>query len=213
MLIKFIFRGQTLIRALMNIRCTKIDLLGKKVLDLGSGKRLSFYHDLFKGKPKEVFTTDLKNAGGEHAVINFETDRLPFEDSTFDAVLSFNVFEHIFNYNFLISEIYRILRSDSELIGFVPFLLNYHPDPKDYFRYTEEALFEIFSRNGFKDIKIEIIGRGPFCVNYNNVMLSFPKLIRVMLLPFPLVLDFIFKKFSPGINKRYPLGYFFVVRK
>lgn len=213
MLIRFIIKGQSLVRALMNKRCCDIDLENKKVLDLGSGKKLSFYHSLFKTKPKSVFTTDLKQGGDNHVSINFEKDKLPFNEFEFDAVLSFNVFEHIFNYNFLISEIYRVLKKDGELIGFVPFLLNYHPDPKDYFRYTEEALFEIFKNNGFSNIKIEIIGKGPFYVNYNNIMLSLPKIFRLVLLPAPLVLDYLFIKLKPKSIKRYPLGYFFVVKK
>lgn len=212
-ILKSIFSGKTLLRTLMNKRCESVSLLNKKVLDLGSGEKEGSYHQYFKDKAETIVTSDMKIGGENHKSLNFETDDLPFNDQEFDVVLSFNLFEHIFNYQKLINETYRILKKDGELIGFVPFLVNFHPDPNDYFRYTEQALNKIFQNANFSEIKIETIGNGPFSVNYNNIVLSVPKIIRVIILPFYLILDILFLKLRPNARKRYPLGYFFIVRK
>lgn len=211
--IKSIWQGKTLLRTLLNKRCEEVSLLNKKVLDLGSGQKAGTYHDFFKDKATEVFTADMKSGYENHRALNFEKDPLPYDSETFDTVLSFNLFEHIFNHAQLISEVFRVLKKDGELIGFVPFLINYHPDPHDYFRYTEEALREIFIRAGFSDSKIEIIGMGPFSVNYNNLVLSMPRIFRVILFPFYFFLDKTFLKLRPQAKRRYPLGYFFTVKK
>ncbi len=212
-MIKSIWRGKTLLRTLLNKKCQDVSLLNKKVLDLGSGQKAGTYHDFFKDKAQEVFTADMKSGYENHRALDFEKDPLPYDAETFDAVLSFNLFEHIFNHAQLISEVFRVLKNDGELIGFVPFLINYHPDPQDYFRYTEDALRDIFKRAGFSDSKIEIIGGGPFMVNYNNLVLSLPKILRVILLPLYLFLDKVFLKLRPQAKRRYPLGYFFIVKK
>ncbi len=212
-LFKSIWNGKTLLRTLMNRRCSSVDLSGKIVLDLGSGSKKGSYHDFFQRKAKEVMTVDIKEGDKNHVSVNFETDDLPFEDGKFDTCLSFNLFEHIFNYQRLVSETYRVIKSGGELIGFVPFLVNYHPDPHDYFRYTEESLGIIFKNAGFKEISIEKIGKGPFYVNYNNIVLSIPRILRVVILPLPLILDYCFLKLRPAAKKRYPLGYFFTAKK
>ena len=212
-LIKDIWKGKTMIRIMMNDRCRTISLKDKKVLDIGSGSKMGSYHDFFIEKSDDVVTSDMKDGENNHRQLDFEKDNLPFEDGEFDTVLSFNLFEHIFNYNHLIGEINRVTKKEGELIGFVPFLLNYHPDPHDYFRYTKDSLEKIFNHNGYSKISIEEIGNGPFTVNYNNVVLSVPKIFRVLLLPFPLILDKIFLKFRPAAKDRYPLGYFFIAKK
>lgn len=212
-LVTVMLRGQSLIRALMNERCRRVSLKGMCVLDLGAGSKKGSYHDYFAESADTVITADMKNGDGNHKQLNFETDRLPFNDASFDGVLAFNLFEHIYNHVHLVQEANRVTRHGGKLIGFVPFLVNYHPDPHDYFRYTPEALRKIFTHAGYSDITIEEIGRGPFAVNYNNVVLSIPKIVRVLILPLYWALDSVFLTFRPQAGKRYALGYFFTAVK
>jgi SAM-dependent methyltransferase len=211
--VKSIWCGKSLLRTLMNERCREVSLEDKIVLDLGSGSQVGTYHDFFSTKAKKIFTVDMKSGDGEHSIINFEKDALPYADKSFDVVLVFNVFEHIFNYKFLVQETERVLKEDGYMIGFVPFFIQYHPDPCDYFRYTSEALEKIFLNAGYREIQIETIGGGPFLINYNNIVLSIPKVFKVLLLPVYLFLDYLFLKIRPKARKRFPLGYFFVARK
>jgi len=145
--------------------------------------------------------------------IDLEKDKLPANDNSVDCILIFNVLEHIYNYDFLMSEAKRVLKKEGVLLGFVPFLVNYHPDPHDYFRYTNEALEKIFFRAGFEKIEIKRIGRGPFAVNYNNINPSLPTFLNLFIFPFYYFLDYIFIKIRPKIIKRYPLGYVFYLTK
>jgi SAM-dependent methyltransferase len=45
---------------------------------------------------------------------------LPFQRSTFDCVVSFEVFEHVFDPQLAVQEIHRVLREGSYLVGSVP---------------------------------------------------------------------------------------------
>jgi SAM-dependent methyltransferase len=146
---------------------------------------------------------------GDVNKINFEIDPLPYEDNSIDTVIMFNILEHIFNHQFLVNQANRVLKPESDLIGFVPFLVNYHPDPHDYFRYTKEALNLILNKAGFKKIEIKEVGIGPFMVNYNNILLSLPIFLRVVLFPAYYLLDIVFVKIRPQVGHRYPLGYIF----
>jgi len=208
---KDICQKKSLVRSLMNINLSQYELSGK-VLDVG-GARASEYSNIFRGHGNyELTNTDLKSSE-EKMRLNFETDKLPFLDDNFDSVIILNLLEHLFNYDLLVGEIYRVLKNGGNVIGFVPFLINVHPDPHDYFRYTEESLRKIFIGVGFADIVIKEVGRGPFAVNFNNIVLSIPLWTRLILFPVYYFLDFIFMIFRPTITKRFPLGYIFLLKK
>lgn len=206
---KEIIKGRSLARAMMNVEMSQHELAGK-VLDLGGGKNSEYTYCFKRNKNLELVNVD-SGAADEKFRLDFETDKLPFGDGEFDQVVMLNLLEHIYNYKFLMSEVRRMLKQGGAVFGFVPFLVNYHPNPHDYFRYTGEALQKIFSEAGFKTIEIKAVGRGPFGINFNNIVLSLPKILRpIIFLPYYL-LDEIFISLRPGIRQRYPLGYKFVL--
>jgi SAM-dependent methyltransferase len=219
-LLKEIAKGKSMARALFN-RSLSVFSISGDVLDVGGGKHQDYLDFIKGGREARVRAVDLEVKGGIQGQekrqnagrIDFEKDPLPCLNGTIDHTLAFNVLEHIFNHQFLVGEMYRIIKPGGTLIGFVPFLVNYHPDPHDYFRYTKEALRKILLKGGFKDIEVKEIGRGPFAVNYNTIMLSFPKCIRVIIFPCYYLLDSIFLLIRPHIGVRYPLGYLFYAKK
>ena len=81
-----------------------------------------------------------------------------------DTIIMFNTIEHIENYKNLIAEIFRVLKKKGNLELFVPFLVMYHPDPKDIFRPTHFYLEKILRQNGF-NAEITLVGVGPFLVH------------------------------------------------
>lgn len=204
-----IFNGKTLLRTLMNLELRKYSLEGK-VLDVGGGEKPSYFNFLKTGG-SEIVNIDFKSDRGLN--LDLEKDALPFRDGEIDKVLMFNILEHIYNYNHLISESYRVLKPGGGVLGFVPFLINYHPDPHDYFRYTKEALFKIFTSNRFEVIEIKEVGGGPFYVNYNNIAPSLPKFFRILLFPFYYLFDKFFLTFRPKARERFPLGFLFLLEK
>lgn len=207
-----ILRGKSLLRALMNRELVRFTLAGK-VLDVGGGRDPSYYKFLRVAADAEIANVDLVAPEGSGRAIDVETAALPRADGSVDQALLFNILEHVYDYRFLLGEVRRVLKENGGVLGFVPFLINVHPDPHDYFRYTKEALVKMFSDAGFRGIEIKEIGRGPFAVNYNNLVASLPRLIGALMLPFSYALDGVFLALRPKMKERYPLGYLFSFRK
>ena len=206
-------RGKTLVRALMDERLSRVMLSGT-VLDVGGGKE-AYLEFMPKEKLRgaQVINIDGKTRMPDGRVCDLEVDPLPREDGTVDQVLLLNVLEHVYDHRHVLSEIYRVLQSEGALVGFVPFLVQYHPDPHDYFRYTKEALARLLREQHFIDIEIIEVGGGPFFVNYNTLVLSVPRAIALILFPWYYILDRVFLALRPAARERYPLGYFFSATK
>ena len=207
-----IFRGKTLVRTLFNEELRQYKVAGR-VLDIGGGRNQDYFEYLKKEGVVEILTTDLSHGREGLTRIDFEKDRLPYGEGSIDTVVAFNILEHIFNHKFLVGEIFRVTKKGGTLIGFVPFLVNYHPDPHDYFRYTKEALNRILADAGYSSIRVTETGGGPFAANYNNIVLSVPMIIRVVIFPVYFILDRLFVLIRPRSVERYPLGYLFTAMK
>ena len=65
---------------------------------------------------------------------------LPYEDKTFDYVISDQVIEHLENPQKAIDESYRVLKKDGIAIHTTCFINYIHPCPKDFWRFSTEAL-------------------------------------------------------------------------
>ena len=202
-----LYKGQTMLRILMN-RALGEETLRGKVVDIGGGRNPDYFEYFKKeGKP------EIEPMDGSISGINFETDALPHGSNTVDTVILCNVMEHIYNYRHLLAEIKRILKTDGQLIGFVPWWVGYHPDPHDYFRYTHEALERIFRDAGFSESRIRRVGSSPILANFNTIVLSVPRFARPILYLSYGLLDALFVYIRPKSMERNPLGYIFVVRK
>lgn len=208
--LKELLRGKTLARSLMNLKVSKYGLYGK-VLDIGGGNSPSYLR-FFKDNGFSLVSVDLID-DCNNTTINLETDTLPYKDKSMDSVLMFNLLEHIYNYSFSLGEASRVLKKNGRLIGFVPFLVGYHPDPSDYFRYTKESLNKIFKNSGFGEVKITEVGVGPFTTSFNLIIFIFPKILILLIYPICYLLDSIISMIRPELSKKFPLGYFFVLKK
>jgi len=204
-ILKQVAKKKSLLRSLMNIEALNYSISGD-VLDLGGGVNPTYFNFLKKEADTKILNLDLKNEGREK--IDFENDLLPVATESVDGVLAFNLLEHIYNYRHLTREAARVLKPGGGMIGFVPFLINYHPDPNDYFRYTKEALEKIFIEAGFKEIRIKVIGIGPLAVNFNILAPFLPTFLRCLIFPFYYLVDKFILKLRPKMTERYPLGYF-----
>lgn len=65
-------------------------------------------------------------------------------DNAFDAIIATEVLEHTHSPRRVVSEIHRVLKPEGICLLSVPFIYQYHPDPKDYFRYTRDSLRTFF---------------------------------------------------------------------
>lgn len=207
-LIKEIWGGQSVTRSFLDLRLKKETLTGT-VMDIGGGKNSDYVTFMPRADGVRFTNFDIKNG----ASVDFEKDNLPLESDSCDTVLFLNVMEHIFNYQHIANEVVRITRPDGRLIGFVPFLMWYHADHRDFFRYTHEALEIIFTNAGAKKITIESISFGPFAASAQMVLFSVPRVLRVPIFSLAYLLDSLFLILRPQHGKRYALGYYFVLTK
>lgn len=205
-ILKKIYAGQSLLRILMNIGF-KNEVLTGVVVDIGGGRSPDYFEYFKRENVVSTIPVDALLSG-----IDFEKDSLPFANGSADTIVCANVLEHVYHHRFLLGEMRRVLKSGGTLVGFVPFFIQYHPDPHDYFRYTKEALQRLFLDAGFTRVSVREVGGGPFAVNFNNIMLSMPRIIRTALFPFYWGLDRLFLSVRPRARERYPLGFIFVCR-
>ena len=210
--IKHALKGKTLARSLMNHALSNIRLSGK-VLDLGGGGNPSYLTYFKKDDDYVRKIIDIDKKRRDAIDIDLETARIPFEDGSMDMVLMLNLLEHIYSYKHVLTESQRVLRPRGEVIGFVPFLINVHRDPHDFFRYTDEALEKMLKDAGFSSISVTPLGYGPFCVSYNTLVSVLPTIAVFWLLPISFLLDRIVAVFRPRLHERFPLGYLFTARK
>lgn len=205
--LKQIWKGHSLTRALMN-ESFRTKQLNGRIVDIG-GARNPDYFSYFNMMPQSM----VEPVDKKIQEIDFETDVLPYKDTVIDTVVCCNLLEHIYNHKHLTQEIFRALKSQGLFVGFVPFLVQYHPDPRDYFRYTEEALKRIFTDSGFVGIRVEIIGIGPIAVLYSILASPLPKALRLLLFIILYPVAILTVKIKPSLLRRFPLGYTFVAHK
>lgn len=131
------------------------------VLDFGCGSKP--YLSLFP-HVKEYIGLDYENEGHDHKNENVDVfyngEKMPFPDDYFDAVLSSEVFEHIFELNNTIVEINRVMKPNGKILITCPFVWDLHEEPHDFARYTPYALLHLMEKNGFEVMEIE--RRGSF---------------------------------------------------
>lgn len=90
--------------------------------------------------------------------VNFVCDlngNLPLDDKSVDIVILSNMLEHSAEPNVLISECRRVLRDGGIILGSVPFMIDIHQRPYDYYRYTDINLHYLLKKQKFIDIKIQ----------------------------------------------------------
>lgn len=87
------------------------------------------------------FLIDLKNSKlTEVDYPEVDMQNLPYENNCFDYVISDQVIEHLENPQKAIDESYRVLKKGGTAIHTTCFINYIHPDPKDLWRFTPQAL-------------------------------------------------------------------------
>jgi len=70
----------------------------------------------------------------------------------FDIVIAAQVLEHVVDPDKALENCKRLLRPGGHLLVTTPFLIRYHPEPLDLWRWTEAGLRLLFERHGFQVI-------------------------------------------------------------
>ncbi len=205
---------KTLWRELLYKELSKIDLTGP-TLDVG-GDRASHYHVLMHHDPEEIRVANLEAKEASDITCDLE-EGIPVPDSAFKNVLCINVLEHIFKYQQLLTEMSRVMQKDGVLVLAVPFIIAYHPSPRDHWRFTAETLERIVSEAGFKNVQVKTVGTGVFGALFqlSHGFLHF-NIARYVVRALAIFLDKVVsrvRKESVYSGTYYPLGYVVTAKK
>jgi SAM-dependent methyltransferase len=210
-----VWRGKSPARILMNFEIRKRIRLNGRVVDLGSGVNPSYWRFLDASDIK-LIRVDFPGVGRPHVAGSLENP-LPFHDDLFDVALLFNVLEHVYAYEQLLAEIRRILRPGGLLYLFVPFLVQTHPDPYDYRRFTGIALERMFADAGFSSWTVVPLGKACLSIVAAAYPLLFSRLLRIPALIGAGLGDILLERMSvrhPGWHfNLWAAGYFACVSK
>ena len=127
---------------------------GSRVLDAGAGD--APYRPLFAHC--EYRTQDWPSSvhdGARSADVVADLRDLPLDDASFDFVLCTEVLEHVSDPLRALQEIRRVLRPGGSVLITVPFVIELHEEPHDFFRYTPHALRHLLVEAGFDQIVVE----------------------------------------------------------
>ncbi len=205
-------RGKTLARILLNHALSDVRL-SSAILDFGSSSESASYNRFLKyEKPYQVTRTDLYRDGPGMVKLDLEKP-FPLPGNSFDHITCFNVLEHIYSYRNCIGEAYRVLKSGGTFVGGTPFLVSYHSDPHDYFRYTHEGIEKIFTEIGFVCEQIISLGFGPLTVAAEFFTRTTPNFLNFVFTIPAVLLDSLILRLKPKHRGRYALGYMYVFKK
>ena len=70
----------------------------------------------------------------------------------FDTVIATEVLEHVRDPKKAVNELYRVLKPKGVCILSTRFCFRYHPNPKDYYRFTEDSLRDLFKKYSRVDV-------------------------------------------------------------
>lgn len=79
---------------------------------------------------------------------------LPFKEGVADVVVLANVLEHIAEPNTLLAECERVLAPGGLLLGTVPYLINIHQRPYDYYRYTDINVAYLLTKHRLAEVRV-----------------------------------------------------------
>lgn len=139
-----------------------IHVFSGKLLDSGCGKMPYREYILKHSDVTEYIGLDIENSLTYDKTIKpdffWDGKTMPFDDNSFDCILSTEVMEHCSDFNTYIQENIRVLKPGGYMFFTVPFLWPLHETPGDNFRYTPFALQHIFKKYNTSEAHIFALG-------------------------------------------------------
>jgi SAM-dependent methyltransferase len=127
-----------------------------QTLDVGCGRR-PYEKTFFAGASKYVGTDYLSDRSRPDVVASALA--IPFEDNSFDTVVSTEVLEHVPDPLRALSEMRRVLKPGGFLVLSTPMYWPRHEVPYDYFRYPYDGLLHLIKESGLELEKLYSRGR------------------------------------------------------
>ena len=102
----------------------------------------------------KIINVDLFNYNNVDLIADWTN--LPVINNSIDLVINEANLEHIYKYENIINESYRILKKGWICYYIIPFIQWFHASPNDYHRFTHKSIHNHFKKSWFNDIKIWI---------------------------------------------------------
>jgi SAM-dependent methyltransferase len=115
-----------------------------RLLDVGCGERP--YETVFAPYVSEYIGADY--TPGPTVDVVTPAEQLPFDDASFDVVLSSQALEHVDDPPAVARELGRVLRPGGVAFVSTPGVVDYHPNPDDYWRWTHAGLARLLHTTG-----------------------------------------------------------------
>jgi SAM-dependent methyltransferase len=177
------------------------------ILDSGCGSMPYRELILSNKKIKKYIGLDIETGLNYEEVkpnVLWNGNTMPFENASFDVVLSTEVLDHVPDPEKYLAEVKRVLKPGGTFFFTVPFLMSLHEIPHDYYRYTPYALEMILKKAGFTAIVIKPMG------GYNAALAEMiglwvnmylwgkkKKIMQILAKP---IIGFLYKKDKPPVN-------------
>lgn len=208
--------GKTQWRAYLNLHAEKINLV-EPVLDIGSGEfGTASYQRFIPGYAElDVQSVDLDPARRPSKVADLN-DGIPYADEQFNTVLAFGVLEYLYDFEFVLRDVHRVLGAGGYFHIAVPFLDRVASDGGDAFRFTARALEQMLQNTGYTEIEITAYGHGAYTAALDQIEFSLPRPLRGLVYRACVGIDKLLTKRSGGRFRNqhdYPLGYMLSARK
>jgi|SRR5579875_1422648 len=126
---------------------------GTTVLDAGSGS--APYRPLFAHC--DYVTQDWSaspHAEARQADIIADLAELPVPDERFGVIVCTEVLEHVSDPARVMTELFRVTKRGGKVLLTVPFVIELHEEPYDFFRYTSHALQHLLETAGFDEVTV-----------------------------------------------------------
>ena len=127
------------------------------LLDVGCGNKP--YAGVFIKHVERYVGADVhQNSDNSVDTIIDMSGRLPYEDASFDTVLSTQVLEHVEEPGAHLREFARVLRSGGVLVLTVPASYMLHEEPHDYHRFSLYGVKHLLQQSQFSPVRIDTTG-------------------------------------------------------
>lgn len=77
----------------------------------------------------------------------YDGETIPFENNSFDSIVSTKVLEHLFTIYELLEEFYIVLKPNGKAVITTPFMWEEHEIPYYFARYTTPDLLHLYKYN------------------------------------------------------------------
>lgn len=212
----------SLLRSLEYEILSKIPISGR-LLDFGGGDRANYPHLINYWRNVCRYESANIDPGIAPTYLLLPGQPLPIPDDSFDAVVTLNTLEHIYDVKQALAELLRVLRPEGRIIITVPFLFRIHGHPDDFFRATPSWWSKTLNLVGFTAIAVTPLLWGPMSTSVSVV--DTPAPLRRLRLHGALLLDLLYAVLRyPADEQRYvgpvgaaicnaPLGFFITAMK